>query len=289
MRNIIKHKILGLAFFALVVTACNTAEQGVSSIVSPDGYPVATITNNITNNIVFEGDTARFYIKTDKWLDRSVTFTLHVTGGTAEEHVDYEFLSEEGSAQLAPYTDSVAIEVLFIMDNLPEIGDKTFEYEISVDQLSDRYLINPSTVLPSGSLTLKNYNDPEKLTVTFGWPSHDDDFDCVAINLAGDSWGLAGTSDNPEIMLDFSLADPDDTYYYGVDPYDVSTTVTAYTISIGYPDQTVEFITGNFDLDNLGGLTQDYFPFWDMNFYRILEIVKSGDSYTVTHVNAPTK
>lgn len=287
MRNIIKHKILGLAFLALVVTACDTAEQEVSSIVSPDGYPVATITNNIVNNTVTEGDTVEFYIKTDKWIDRSVTFTLHVTGGDVDEELDFVDFSVAGSAQLAPYSDSVALVFVISEDNFPEL-DETMEYEISVDQLGDRYLINPSSDLPSGSLTIKNHNDPEKLTIAFGWPSHDDDFDCMANNLAGDSWGLAGTSDNPEIMLDLAISDPDDTYYYGVDPYDVSTTVTNYTISIGYPDQTVEFINGNFDLENLDGFTQDYFAYWGVNFYRLLQIVKTGSTYTVTHTN-PTK
>ncbi len=284
MTRYFKYCVIGLMFFAVGLVSCNTAEQDVSPIISPEGYPVATITNSITTNDVTEGDTVYFYIKTDKWLDRPVTFTLHITGGSADADSDVEFISEEGSALLAAYTDSTAIVFVITEDNFPE-NDETLEYKISVDQLSDRYLINQNSVLPSGTLTLKNHNDPGKLTIAFGWPSPDDDFDCYANNSAGVSWGLAASSANPEIMTDIWAADPDNTYYYGVDPYDVSTAVTSYTISIGYPDQRVEIITGSFDLNNLGSLTQDYFSYYATYFYRLLTIVKSGSNFTITNNN----
>ena len=284
MTRYLRYSVIGLMFFAVGLVSCNTAEQDVSPVISPEGYPVATITKSITTTDVTEGDTVYFYIKIDKWLDRSVTFTLHVTGGTADPESDVEFISEEGNAELAPYTDSTAIIFVITEDNFHE-NDETLEYKISVDQLSDRYLINPNSVLPSGTLTLKNHNDPGKLTIAFGWPSPDDDFDCYANTSAGVSWGLAASSANPEVMTDIWAADPDDTYYYGVDPYDVSTTVTEYTISIGYPNQTVEIIKGSFDLNNLSHLTRDYFSFYDTYFYRLLTIVKTGSSFTVTHNN----
>lgn len=286
MRTKNKFKLLGLTLMLFGFAACDTAEQNVSSIVSTEDYPVATFSSNVnSNNTVTEGDTLRFMIKTDKWLDRSVTFTFKITGGTADE-TDLTFLDADGigAAVLAPYTDSIELFVVINEDNFPEL-DETLSYEIGAYSNSDRYIINPITEYPSGTITVKNHNDPGKLTIAFSWPNPDDDFDTYAITASGISWGLAASSDNPEIMTDIWVADDDGTFYYGIDPYSVETIETNYTISIGYPNQDVQFFEGVFDLNDLAGYPVDYFSYYDTNFYRLLTIVKSGSSFTVTHVS----
>ncbi len=142
------------------------------------------------------------------------------------------------------------------------------------------YVLNPSVVNPTPSFTITNYNRPDRLSLAFGWGDDHDDFDIIIVSEADGLWGSAETSANPEICLDLWPADDDGTYYLDVLPYDVSTAVTEYTISIGYPDQSVEFIKGTFDMGALATYTAD--SYGGDPIYRVLKIVKSGANFTIT-------
>ena len=111
MRKNIKYKLLGLALLLVSIVACDTAEQDVSPVISPDGKPVATFTA-VPGTTVTEGDTIFYDITTDKKIDRSITFSLEQTGGTATED-DYTVIP----AVLAPYTLSTQLLIITVNDN----------------------------------------------------------------------------------------------------------------------------------------------------------------------------
>ncbi len=275
MRKYFKY-ILGLVLIVVGIVACDTADQDVSPVISPDNKPVATFTTSSSSTTLTEGDTLVYTVKIDKMLDRALTFSAKVKSGTAD---DLDFLAEP--AVLAPYTTETKLYIIAIADNIPEVGEN-LELEIGVFGLADKYLLNPSTVNPTMNLTITNYNDPTVLTIAFGWPNHDDDIDVFAL-YGTTRWGAAASSDNPEILTSIWPDDPNGTYYVGIDPYIVNTPTFDYTISIGRPDQTVEFITGTFDTENLDAYTVDMYG--TAPVYRILTIVNLNGVFTITHNN----
>jgi len=279
MRKFILYKLLGLALIVIGYAACNTASQDVEPVISPAGYPVPTFTAVGTTS-VDEGAVYKYTITLDKMLDRSLTFSMVQTGGTATEEDDYEV----EPAVLPPYTNTGELVISVIEDDFPE-DNETLDFEVEISSLGERYLVNPSTVYPTGSLTLNNVNDPSVLTIAFGWANHDDDIDCFAYFGASD-WGYAASSDNPEILTTIWPDDPNGTYYFGIDPYYVTGTTVDYTISIGHPDGTVQFFTGVFDTGNLDSYTVDTYNSWgDYPTYRLLEIVNTDGVFTITHLN----
>ena len=95
-----------------------------------------------------------------------------------------------------------------------------------------------------------------------------------------DAVGYAGaTGANPEIMIFDAGGLPwtivDGTYFVDVDPYDVSHDITDFKISIGHPDQSVEFFEFTFDMAKTDG----YPATWG---YSAVKIVKAGKNYTCT-------
>ena len=160
MRKTIKYKILGLALLLVSIVACDTAEQDVSPVISPDGKPVATFTSPGTT--VTEGDTIIYNIAIDKMIDRSITFSFKQTGGTGTEA---DFVVVPGILQ--PYTLSTEVMVITLNDAV--LGDaKTIIGEVGAFTIADRYLLNPSTVNPKPTLTINNFISPD-LKVSFSW------------------------------------------------------------------------------------------------------------------------
>lgn len=281
MIKLFKYKILGLALLVVVIVACDTANQDVSPVISPDGYPVATFTSNFSGTTIAEGDTIKYTITTDKMLDRALTFTVEQTGGTANEN---DFSAE--TAVLAPYTNQVKLNIVITADNFPEIAE-TLSLKVGVFGLGDRYLLNPSTVNPALDLNITNVNKAGRLTIAFGWSTPADDYDVVAFSAVDGPWGAAGTADNPEIMMDILDADPDGAYTFNIIPYAVTSVKTDYTISIGLSNQSVQFFPGVFDNSKLDTYTMDVFTVasWgNPDSYRLLNIVKTGSAYTFTQL-----
>ena len=84
MKKNIKFKLYGLLLFLFAFASCETADQDVSPIISPNSKPIVEITKPLTGSIV-EGSVVEITITFDSAIDRAVTFTPTVTGGTADE------------------------------------------------------------------------------------------------------------------------------------------------------------------------------------------------------------
>lgn len=277
MKKYIYFKLIGLALLIVSMAACDTADQEVSPVVSPDGYPVATYTLSSPSTSIVEGDTLIYIITTDKPIDRSITFSAEALSGTAGAE-DYIIIP----TVLEPYTTEVKLYVVTVRDNMPEVTE-TLQLKIGGSfSIADRYLLNSRTVPVTVDMNIVNYNDPDVLTIAFGWPNPDDDIDCYALSGIN-KWGSAATSANPEILTAIWPSDPNGTYYFGIDPYLVNEPILDYTISIGYPDQTVQFITGAFDTANLGSYTLDHYG--TAPIYRLLTIVNLDGVFTITNLN----
>jgi hypothetical protein len=159
MKKNIAYKLLGLAFIVTGMVACDTASQDVEPVISPDGYPKATVTPTAT--VVAEGDQLEITITTDKIIERSLTFTLNQTGGTADED-DYTV----EPAVIAPYTKSAKMIIQTNPDSDFE-PNETIIAEIGVFSIAERYMLNPSTVNPFKTTITINNDAP--LTVSLSW------------------------------------------------------------------------------------------------------------------------
>lgn len=273
--------VLALAMGSIL--SCDTADQDVSPVISPDTKPVATFTPNKSTASIEEGDTLIYTITTDKMIERALTFAAVQTGGSANEG-DYTV----ASAVLTPYTKEVQMMIIFTEDNLPEVGED-LQLEIGVFGIAERYLLRPSSENEMLDIDIVNVNDPGAITIAFGWvnksldPDDPDDMDLYTFQGI-DAWGAAATSDNPEIDRSIWVDDPDGLYHVGFDPYANSSETIDYTFTIGYPDGTIEFLTGVFDLSKIDLYTLDYFEPYDTYAYRLLEIEHTGENFTITHI-----
>lgn len=283
MRKFIGYKLIGLALIVTGLAACDTASQDVEPIVSPETYPVATIAPATTSTTIKEGDTLTYIITTDKMIDRAVTFTAVVTGGTAGAD---DFTT--APAVLQPYSTHAELYVIANEDNMPEIAE-TLNLKISIESIAERYIVNPNSVLPTASLTIENKNDPTLLTIVFSWAT-DDDMDMVIWSdtetYPHTEWGDGGaTASNPEFDTSIWLSDPVGTYYVNVMDWDAGIDFD-YTFTLGYPDGSVEVITGIFTGTDKSGYVNDQWTAWGGSYdsYRILQVVNDGTKFTVTEL-----
>lgn len=235
MRKNFIYKIVGLALLIVSIVSCETADQDVSPIVSPDdSYPVVTFITDFTGSTVAEGDTIVYSVFINRPIDRALTFSASIIGGDADDS-DIEVLS----GTIDPYsTDTVEVSVVFVKD-WPAEDDETAEIEIGLFSLADKYLVQPSTVNPVLNLTIDNYIS-DTLWMEFGWDSeifvnagYEDfpdygwvkstsgvDYDVFVADAEGfdinDPWATinwmayAATGDNPEEM--FFAGVPDGSY-----------------------------------------------------------------------------
>lgn len=281
--------ILSLALM-LALGSCQY-DQEVEDPISPDDYTVATFETDFSGNTVTEGDTINYTITLSKPIDVDLEFVVMMNDGTANE-ADYTFTE----TIIPAYATQAEMMIVFVQDNIPELA-ATATLEVGVDYLGTKYLLNPSTVNPVLDLTIENFNHPAGLTIAYGWEDEHNDIDLFSLfddvdgiypdydNGDGQvSWDAAASSDNPEIMLS-SSADPPGTYLIGIDPFHVEGSTVNYTFSIGYPDQTVEFYTGVFNMDEIDSYTPLYFDVWDMYVYHLMDVELMNDgSFEVTHL-----
>ena len=115
MRKYFKYKLIGLGLIIIGIAACDTAEQDVSPIISPDGKPEATF-DLVPGTTITEGDTVIYTITTDKKIERSITFSFQQTGGTATED-DYVVIP----GVIEPYKMSTQVTIITANDNV--LGD----------------------------------------------------------------------------------------------------------------------------------------------------------------------
>lgn len=291
MRIISKYNLIGLTVLLLGMASCDTLEtanQDAESIVSPDGYPVATFTSGDPDNTLIEGDTLFYTIKTDRMIDRAITFRINVVDGDLTED---DFVYEP--AVLQPYTKETQMMIIFNDDGFAAPA-KTTKLQFAVDALAERYLLNPSQVFPTADLTVRNYVDSTLLNIYMGWDaSLEKDFDMVIWSNTTEypmtEWSDQGaTTANPENDHSIWVSDPDGTYYVNVmdweeGPFD-------YTFTMCHPDGTLQTITGTFDA-SASGVINDPWTMWDEpttpeveteDSYRVLKVEHAGATFTVT-------
>jgi hypothetical protein len=207
MKKEIAYKLLGLAFLVTGLAACDTASQDAEPVISPDGYPTATIAPVATS--VSEGNQLIINITTDKMIDRSLTFTFKQTGGTADAD-DYSV----SPAVIAPYSKSVQM-VINTENDYDFAASETIVGEIGVYSIAEKYLLNPATVNPFPlTITINNTVSPE-LNVTFSWNAD--------VVIGGDTYDAADYIDFDFIVCPEAGFDINDPWATEIGIYDAST------------------------------------------------------------------
>jgi len=222
MRKYIKFNILGLMLIAMAIVSCDQASQDVSPVIDPSGYPLPAFATDFAASNVDEGDTIIYTISLNKQLDRSVTFSARVIGGTAS---DADFVVTP--AVIKPYSSEATLKIVVDQDYAADDAE-TVNLEIGVFGIADGSLINENTVNPVLNFSINNFVD-DTLEMVFEWDKdifvnagyHDFpdygweeaaadyvDFDFVLADAVGfdinDPWatalgGLAGSSAHPEV------------------------------------------------------------------------------------------
>ena len=286
MRKYLIYNLAAVAFALGTLISCDAPDQELEPIISPDSKPVATFTPSVSGTTFSEGDTLILTIASDKMIDRALTFTAMVEGGTADE-LDYTVIGNDGSvAVMQPYTNTVEMMIIFTEDNFPEAGED-LQLEIGVYGIAEKYLLGPSYQNLSLDLDIVNVNDPSSLTIAMGWPT-EDDFDFIVWRDTSvtaepllEPWGDAGaTTHNPEVDNNIWLEEPG-TYYVGIMDWDAGP--FDYTFTFGYPDGSMSTITGTFDKETKTYIN-DPWTAWGGSYdsYRLLKIVNDGTTFTVT-------
>lgn len=137
----------------LIISASCKEDQDVEGIVSTSDYPIATF-EVIGSTDVGDRDGGIVFIKvsTDKAINSGVNFSATQTGGTATEHEDFDIVNTTIQAY---YTEAI-IEV-HVYPDLEEEGDETIELQLTAPSLANKYLLNPTTVFPSITISIKDY------------------------------------------------------------------------------------------------------------------------------------
>ena len=276
-----KIKYLGLALLITGFVSCNSEEQEVDPIISPDYKPKVTVSTNFTG-AAKENNKIVYTISFDKPIDRSVTFTPKVVGGTAELHEDFEI---EESVTLQPYTKSVQFTVNLLKDYLIEPSE-SIDIQIEIESIADKFLVSPETVFAPIKINFTDFVDSTLLTINFGW-NNTLDMDMLVYSdtsaYPATLWGTGGaTGANPEIDHSIWLEDPTGNYYVTILDWWEGVNFN-YTFTLLHPNGTVQTITGTFD-----GTTYPYTYFvgpasWGSpKAYKILKVVNNGTSFVVT-------
>ncbi len=276
-----KIKYLGLALLITGFVSCNSEEQEVDPIISPDYKPKVTVSTNFTG-AAKENNKIVYTISFDKPIDRSVTFTPKVVGGTAELHEDFEI---EESVTLQPYTKSVQFTVNLLKDYLIEPSE-SIDIQIEIESIADKFLVSPETVFAPIKINFTDFVDSTLLTINFGW-NNTLDMDMLVYSdtsaYPATLWGTDGaTGANPEIDHSIWLEDPTGNYYVTILDWWEGVNFN-YTFTLLHPNGTVQTITGTFD-----GTTYPYTYFvgpasWGSpKAYKILKVVNNGTSFVVT-------
>lgn len=276
-----KIKYLGLALLLTGFVSCDTEEQNVDPIISPDYKPKVTVTSSITGTAK-EGDNVVFTISFDKPIDRSVTFTPKIVGGTAELHEDFEI---DESVTLEPYTKSAKFKVSLTKEYLIE-GTESIDIQLEIESIADKFLVHPDTKFAPIKINFTSYVDPTLLTINFAW-NNALDMDMLVYSdtsaYPATLWGTDGAgSGNPEIDHSIWLEDPKGDYYVCILDWGEGVNFN-YTYTLLHPNGTVQTITGTFN-----GTTYPYTHFvgpssWGSpKAYKILKVVNSGTAFVVT-------
>jgi hypothetical protein len=162
MRKYIKFNILGLMLIVMALVSCDQASQDASPIVDPSGAPLPTFVTEFNATNVNEGDTIIYNISLNKQLDRSVTFSARVIGGTAS---DEDFVVTP--ATVKPYSNNATLTIVVDQDYAADDAE-TVNLEIGVFGIADNFLVNENTVNPVLNFSINNFVD-DTLEMVFEW------------------------------------------------------------------------------------------------------------------------
>jgi len=277
MKKNIKYNLFGLFILLLAFTSCDTAEQDVSPIISPDGKPMVAISTE-SNGSVYEGGSITYTVSLDQTLDRAITFTPVVVGGTADDH-DYEALEP---VTIEPYTNSVDFTVMLIDDETSE-AKETLVIQLEIQGIAEKYLVNPNAVIDPINFEILNL---AKLGIKFSW-NNTNDYDMVTWNATGSApteWGDGGaTLANPENDHSIWTSDPIGNYYVNIMEWGYGEDFN-YTFILTLADDSTQTITGTFKGTDVSGYTNDSWTAWGGGYdsFRVLKVVNDGTKFTVT-------
>jgi hypothetical protein len=274
--------IYSVALMALLLLSACDQDQDVSPIIKEDDTKARISVNTISNGTSFEeGDVIVLQIKSSRYMKQSVDFTIGLAEGSEANEADFA-LPE--SVTLPALTDTVTVRIP-ITFGTAENTEKAIFTVTAGDPAYNFQIHSSDLTVKSAEFTILNVNPAGVYSIGFEWADSHDDFDMFITMEDGDESsivepeGQAATGNNPEVHTGLTPESEDGTYYITIDPYDVGNAQVPYTISIGYENGDADIITGTLDMENLD-LEED-----PSVGYRIVKIVKSGTTLTVTHLN----
>lgn len=296
MKKYIKFKLfVSVAFLALTTVACDE-NNSPDPIQSTEDYPTATF--QASNTTVNEKDgLVTIKITTDKMLTRGITFSAEQIGGTAVLHEDYDIVD----AILEPFTTEATIRVKFYDDTILE-GDKTLKLQVTTPSLANRYLLNPTVVLPSYDITIKNYvSDTLDLLFNFDKSFSDGtseetlcgigyDMDFYVLDSNGNDTGnyQAAASGCPEVLTVSAAKFPNGSYDIYYDLYDdaglPAMNTPEFTIPISVDYTRAGFATGNYKQEAEFAITSKSTSGYDY----VVTIVVNNGVYTLKNSKGTT-
>lgn len=326
MRKYFKYNLLGLALLALVMAGCDTASQEVADVISPDDYPTVTFETDASGTAFTEGDTIKYTITLEKWLDRAITFSARIIDGDATD-ADFTIVP----AVISPFSSSADLLIVIDQDD-PADPDESVTFEIGAFSIADRYLVHPDTENPTISFSIANWESPV-LQMSFSWDKDVDvnpnylpdfpdyvntyhagsemDFDIFISDAAGydnnDPWGTwnsaiyAATGDEPEEMNFDGLADgtyvifcelwynafADSSEFYGQTVEELPVPITAHFLQSGVQEMViVQDESQVFTTMSQGADNPEYDGGVVDTF--VAEVTIDGDTYTIKDYNGAT-
>lgn len=247
------------------------------------------VVNVSTTDVSVMGETnSTITLTTDKISSNAQVFTLIQESGNAVEGTDYTFAENSapdygevgGRIVIPAFETSGSTTVTGISDFVDGSKSATFKL-VSIESMI-------GIVGNSGSvkITISDFFDPEKLNIYFSWdaPYNKKDFDMVTWSATWGEWGDGGAgSGNPEHDDSIWTADPDGTYYVNVMDWDEGLDFNYHFVILN-TNGSIQKINGTFKGTDKSMYTNDIWRAWGGGYdsYRMLKVVKSGSSFTIT-------
>jgi hypothetical protein len=282
-KNIVK--IFSIVTLGTVLFSCEPemANQDVSAIGSQSYKPTLTVTSDLVGNIVNEDESVTFTLTTDKILAYNVSYKVILESGTASE--DDVVLS---TGTIARNTNSTTLTVSFPNDSYFE-ADETAVLKVVADGVASEFWVLNYDSLPAFNYTIKDFVNPDDFVVQLEWDYEAaSDLDMFCFKSPATSWDSAATGATPEYKNLIWGANPNGTYYLGIDPFDVEPGVTSidYKYTLRSPNGSVTVIEGTFDYANrdTAYTTATYAPGTTgaTTVYLLVQVVKTGTTFVST-------
>jgi len=277
-------KILLILTVGLFISSCESDD--FADPINPNDFPTATFSlanpSDAGATITEDSDGVVVNVMTDKAVNNGTSFGGEQVGGTAIEGEDFEI---KGSS-ISAFGNSTTVSILPINNPFPKT-DRTVVVEVGPDVEFAEALLNPNTQLPfTVSFTITDVNPTTGVNVGLAWDEDaaaDLDLEIVKEDGSTLRFGPTATGENPEIGVLLLNTDPDGTYYLDLNLFDIEGTPIDFNFGISDPNGSVSEFNGTFDVDNLDQYTFDANT--DLGgSYRLIKIVKSGTTYTITQL-----